>query len=332
VIDARRDTWLPPGARERGIDRAEVIDVPMTTRFRRVTARQSLLLHGPAGWGECAPFWDYGPQESAAWYASALKAATTPTPPALRTMIPVNVTVPAVDPEQAAAIASRGGCASAKVKVAEPGQQLTDDVARVVAVREALGPAAAIRVDANGAWDVDTAVSAIAAIDRAAGGLEYVEQPCAAVDDLAAVRRRVSVPIAADESVRRAEDPLAVARAGAADILIVKVAPLGGIRRALEIVAEAGLPAVVSSALETSIGIATGLALAAALPELDHGCGLATVALLCSDVVVSPLLPVGGMLPAGPVTVDEQALARVRADDDTWLRWRDRIEQIVAVR
>ena len=201
-------------------------------------------------------------------------------------------------PEQAHAIVLAGGCRTAKVKVAEPGQSLADDLARVEAVRDALGPGGLIRVDANGGWDVDAAVVAIAALDRAAGGLEYVEQPVASVEELAVVRRKVDVPIAADESIRRAEDPYRVRDLEAADIAVLKVQPLGGVRACLRIAEDIGLPVVVSSALETSMGIAAGVALAAALPELPHACGLATVQLLTDDVTLPSLLPVDGE-PAG---------------------------------
>ena len=199
-----------------------------------------------------------------------------PRPAARRELIAVNATVPAVAAADVPAVLARfDGCRTAKVKVAEPGQLLADDVARVRAVREAMGPEGRVRVDANGAWNVDEAEHAIHAL--AEFDLEYAEQPCATVDELAELRRRVKymgIPIAADESVRKAADPLAVARAGAADLLVIKAQPLGGVRRALEIVAEAGLPAVVSSALDTSVGLSMGVALAAALPQLDYDCGL----------------------------------------------------------
>ena len=175
--------------------------------------------------------------------------------------------MPAVDAARAHAIVRASGCRTAKVKVAEPGQSPTDDLHRVEAVRHALGPDGHVRIDANAAWDTDTAVRRIRDLDSAAAGLEYVEQPCATLEELAAVRRRIDVPIAADESIRRADDPLAVRLAGAADIAVLKVAPLGGVRAALEVAERCGLPVVVSSALETSVGIAAGVALAAALPD-----------------------------------------------------------------
>jgi O-succinylbenzoate synthase len=240
----------------------------------------------------------------------------------------VNVTVPAVGPEQAHAIVTAGGCRTAKVKVAEPGQRLADDEARVEAVRDAIGADGRIRIDANGAWDVPEAVAAIAALDRAAGGLEYVEQPCMAVEDLAAVRRQVDVPIAADESIRRAADPYRVRDLEAADIAVLKVQPLGGVRACLRIAEDIGLPVVVSSALETSIGIAAGVALAAALPELPYACGLATVQLLTDDVVVESLLPVDGVLPVRRPAVDESALLRLAASPDRIAHWEARLAEV----
>ncbi len=221
---------------------------------------------------------------------------------------------------------------TAKVKVAEPGQTLADDEARVEAVRDALGPGGRVRVDANGAWTIQEAVAAIAALDRAAGGLEYVEQPCAGVEDLAAVRRAVGVPIAADESIRRAADPYRVRDLEAADVAVLKVQPLGGVRACLRIAEEIGLPVVVSSALETSVGIAAGVALAAALPELPYACGLATVQLLEDDVVTTPLLPVDGALPVMRPVVDEVALARLAAPGERVRHWEARLAEVRAVR
>ena len=197
--------------------------------------------------------------------------------------------MPAVGPAQAWALVVRSnGCRTAKVKVGEPGQSLADDEARLEAVREALGPRGAIRIDVNGAVVGRPGGGAIPLLDRAAGGLEYVEQPVATVEDLAVVRRRVDVPVAADESIRRAEDPYRVRDLGAADVAVLKVQPLGGVRACLRIAEDIGLPVVVSSALETSVGIAAGVALAAALPELPLACGLATVQLLADDVVTRP--------------------------------------------
>jgi o-succinylbenzoate synthase len=306
-----------------------VVSIPMRTRFRGIDVREAVLLEGPAGWGEFSPFWDYGIEECRAWWAAAQEAVTVGFPAPVRERIPVNVTVPAVDGARAAAIvAGSSGCRTAKVKVAEPGQSEADDVERLEAVRDALGPGGRIRIDANAGWDLDTAVARLPLLDRAAGGLEYAEQPCESVEDLAALRRKVDVPIAADESVRRADDPLRVARLAAADIVVLKAQPLGGVRRCLDLADQCGLPVVVSSALETSVGIAMGVALAAALPELPYACGLATVQLLTDDVSDDPLLPVDGALPVRSVVPGRGRLRRLAAAPDRVEAWRQRIEGV----
>jgi O-succinylbenzoate synthase len=305
-----------------------VWSIPMRTRFRGITVREGALLRGQHGWGEWSPFLEYPPEVAEPWLRCAEEAMAGDWPAPLRMSVPVNVTVPAVGPERAHAIVLAGGCATAKVKVAEPGQGPADDEARLEAVRDALGPSGRIRVDANGGWDVVAAVAAIRLLDRAAGGLEYVEQPCPSVEDLAAVRRAVSVPIAADESIRRAADPYRVRDLEAADVAVLKVQPLGGVRACLRIAEDIGLPVVVSSAVESSVGIAAGVALAAALPELHHACGLATVQLLTDDVVTEPMLPVDGMLRVVRPEVDDAALARLAAPADRVAHWRDRLASV----
>ena len=306
-----------------------VFSIPMRTRFRGITVREGMLLRGDAGWGEFSPFLEYDATVAAPWLAAAREAADDGWPTALRERVPVNVTVPAVGPEQAAAVVRAShGCRTAKVKVAEPGQSLADEQARLEAVRDALGPGGRIRVDVNGLWSVDEAVTRIPLLDRAAGGLEYVEQPVMDVEDLALVRRRIDVPVAADESIRRAEDPYRVRDLHAADVAVLKVQPLGGVRACLRIAEDIGLPVVVSSALETSVGIAAGVALAAALPELPYACGLATVALLTDDVAVEPLLPHDGALPVVRPEVGEEALARTAAPPERERHWRDRLAGI----
>ncbi|MCP3421715.1 o-succinylbenzoate synthase [Nocardioides pinisoli] len=309
-------------------DDLHVFAIPLRTRFRGITVREGVLLRGAAGWGEWSPFLEYDDATARPWLACARETADLGWPAPVRDVVPVNVTVPATDPERAHAIVTAGGCRTAKVKVAERGQTLAEDEARVEAVRDALGPDGLVRVDANGAWDVDEAVRAIAALDRAAGGLEYVEQPVASVEDLAVVRRRVAVPIAADESIRRADDPYRVRDLEAADIAVLKVQPLGGVRACLRIAEDIGLPVVVSSAVESSVGIAAGVALAAALPELRHACGLATVQLLTDDVVAEPMLPVDGMLRVTRPEVDDAALARLGAAADRVAHWRGRLASV----
>src|SRR5215470_10194923 len=269
--------------------------IPMPVRFRGITVREGALIAGPAGWGEFSPFAEYGPRACARWLACALEAACSGWPEPVRDRVAVNVTVPAVSPRRAREIVAGSGCRTAKVKVAEAGQSDADDIARVEAVRDAIGPAGRVRVDANGAWTVGQAERMLAAL--APFGLEYAEQPCATLGELAELRRRTGVPVAADESIRRAEDPLAVRVAGAADIVVLKAQPLGGVRAALRVAAECGLPVVVSSAVESSVGLAAGVALAAALPRLEYDCGLGTTQLLTGDVTDAPLLPEAGTLP-----------------------------------
>jgi o-succinylbenzoate synthase len=307
-----------------------VVALPLRTRFRGITTRELALVEGPAGWGEFCPFVEYDDAEARAWWACAREAAHDGWPAPVRERVEVNATVPAVGPEHAHRIVTASGARTAKVKVAEKGQDASDDLARVEAVRDALGPDGRVRVDANGGWDVDGAVAAIRALARAAGGLEYVEQPCASVEELAAVRRRVDVAVAADESIRRAEDPLRVARAEAADVAVLKVAPLGGVRASLRVAEQIGLPCVVSSAVESSVGLAAGLALAGALPELPYACGLGTADLLAADVVAAPLHPVAGVLavPRRPPEPDADLLVTYAADPGTRDRWTARLRRV----
>lgn len=306
---------------------SRVVSLPMTTRFRGITVREAVLIEGPFGWTEFSPFVEYDDEEATAWLRAAIDFGWRAAPEPLRDRIPVNATVPAVPADQVPAVLARfPGTRTAKVKVAERGQTLTDDVERVRAVRDALGAEGRVRVDANALWNLDEAEHAIHAL--APFDLEYVEQPCATVDELAELRRRIrymGIPIAADESVRKAADPLAVAKAGAADIVIVKAQPLGGVHAARRIVAEAGLPAVVSSALDTSVGIAMGAHLAAALPELEFDCGLGTVALFAQDVADEPLRPVDGSIPVVRPSVSSARLDELQADPERTQWWLDRL-------
>ena len=298
-----------------------VVALPMRVPFRGVTTREAVLVRTERGWGEFAPFVEYDDREAARWLAAALEGTDWPAP--VRSTVPVNATVPAVPAAQVADVLARfPGCTTAKVKVAQAAQSLQDDVDRVAAVRE-LVPT--VRVDANAAWTVDQAVTAI----RALGELEYVEQPCATVEDLAAVRRRVSTRIAADESIRKATDPLLVARKEAADVVVLKVAPLGGVHAALRVAADCGLPVVVSSALDTSIGIRAGVALAAALPELPFACGLATTSLLGGDVVSPSLDGHGGSIAVRDVVPDPELLERFRAPADRERWWGERLARVL---
>ena len=306
-----------------------VVSIPMRVRFRGVLHREIALFAGPSGWGEFSPFLEYAAPEASRWLAAAVDAAWGAWPAPVRAAVPVNATVPAVAaPEVAPVLARYDGCRTAKVKVAEAGQGLADDASRVAAVRDVMGADAFVRVDANGGWSVDDAVSAITAL--APYDLEYVEQPCATVEELVELRKRlarngIDVQIAADESIRKAEDPLRVARLGAADVAVVKVAPLGGVSAALRIATEAALPTVVSSAIDSSVGIAAGVALAAALPELPFACGLGTLELMAGDVALDPLVPQGGSLDIRRPEPDPALLGQHRADADRERWWRERV-------
>lgn len=300
------------------LERLHVVALPMRVRFRGITTREVALIDGPAGWGEFGAFVEYAPAEAAHWLAAGIEAAYGPPPPPRRDRIPINATVPAVSAAEVPEVLSRfPGAGTAKVKVAEPGQTLADDVARVNAVR-ALVPT--VRVDANGGWTVEQAAAL-----TGEGPLEYLEQPCATVEELAALRARVDVPIAADESIRKADDPLAVVRAGAADIAVLKVAPLGGVSALLDIAAQIDVPVVISSALDSAVGIAAGLSAAAALPVLRHACGLGTGGLFVADVA-EPAMPKDGFLPVGPVTPDPARLSALRAPAPRRQWWLDRVE------
>ncbi|MTJ66872.1 o-succinylbenzoate synthase [Nocardia seriolae] len=303
----------------------------MRTRFRGITVREGMLIPGPNGWGEFCAFPEYDDREAAAWLATAVEQATLGWPEPVRDRVPVNCIVPAVGPERAREIVIASGCRTAKVKGADHPDSRREDLDRVATVRDALGPGGAVRVDANAVWDADTAVARIREIDRAAGGLEYVEQPCRTIEELARVRKQVDVRIAADESIRRAEDPLRVAVAGAADVAVLKCTPLGGVRRALEVADAAGLPCLVSSALETSVGLAAQIALAGALPHLDFACGLDTLSLLTGDVVTEPLRPIDGYLqvPRSAPTPDPELLERYRHPDSERVDWwRQRLARV----
>jgi O-succinylbenzoate synthase len=304
------------------LDRLHVVALPMRLRFRGIMTREVALIEGPVGWGEFGAFLEYEPPEAAAWLASAIEAAYEPPPGTHRDRIPINATVPAVPALQVPEVLARfPGVRTAKVKVAEPGQTLTNDIDRVEVVR-ALVPN--VRVDANGGWTVDEAVTAADAL-TATGPLEYLEQPCKTVEELAELRRRVDVPIAADESIRKADDPLRVVRAGGADVAVLKVAPLGGVSKVLEIAGQIGIPVVVSSALDSAVGIARGLLAAGALPDLRYACGLGTGSLFIDDVI-EPKPPVDGYLPVAPVTPDPARLQALAAAPERRQWWIDRVK------
>lgn len=307
--------------------------MPLRVRFRGVEHREALLFEGPNGWAEWSPFLEYPAAEAAVWLAGALDFAYGSVPELRTDAVNVNATLPAVAPEQVRAVLEPfGQFEVVKIKVAEAGQSHNDDLARIRAVRDQY-PDARIRLDANGGFDLKAAERMAIAMMQFGVPLEYFEQPVSSVAELAELRSRVAgygVKVAADESIRKNTDPLEVARLQAADIVVVKAQPLGGVGRALELVKQAGLPAVVSSALETSVGLAMGVQLAAALGS-PYAAGLGTATLLAEDVTDDPLLPVAGKLPVRRVAPSEERLQRLAASPERRQWWLQRLAEAHAL-
>ena len=255
-----------------------VISLPTKTNFRGINHREVALFEGPQGWAEFSPFLEYDDSECAPWLACAIEAATVAAPTQLRSSIKVNATMPALNSESEVAriLATFPGCSTVKIKVGTNHEQ---DLARIASVRK-LQPEAKIRIDVNGLWSVDQATQFL----EVCGEIEYVEQPCATIEELRELKKRIDVTIVGDEIVRKSSDPFEVDLVGAVDVLMLKVQPLGGIVRATKLAQHHKLPVVVSSALESAVGISYGLKLAASLPDLKYACGLATGSLLSSNV------------------------------------------------
>jgi len=318
---------ITPEIREQILGTAKVLAIPMRTKFRGLTTREVLLFEGPNGWAEWSPFTEYEDEEASIWLKAAIEWAFGDIPKTDVKTIKVNATLPAVK-DVKAALAPFGKFEVVKIKVAEPGQLLQEDLDRIHQVREHY-PDARIRLDANGNWDIETALKIAKIIYQENIPLEYLEQPVKTIAEMAELKLKLqefNIKIAADESVRKVSDPLAVAQANAADILVLKVAPLGGINNALRIANEAGLPVVVSSALETSVGISMGVHLAA-LINSEYASGLATAALLKEDVTETPLIPINGEIPAGRVEVSESKLQKLGATNERVESWMKRLER-----
>ena len=319
------------------LDRAHVVALPMAVRFRGITTREALLIDGPAGWGEFAPFVEYGDRESAAWLRAGLEAAYQGYQGldlgdrAVR----INGTVPAVAASEVEGVLERfPGVSTFKIKVAEKGQTLIDDLARITAVHTHR-PDAELRVDANGGWSVDEVVQAAEALAEAAGGmLRYIEQPCMTVEELVEVRRRTDVPVAADESIRKAADPYRVAELDAADVAVTKVAPLGGVHNTLTIakdLAAHNMSITVASALDTAVGIGVGLIAAKAVETTGtsiavNAAGLGTQRLFVEDVAERQELR-HGCLEAAPCVPDPDRLAALAAPGERKDFWFDRLRR-----
>ena len=301
-----------------------VIALPMKTNFRGITEREVALFQGEYGWAEFSPFLEYGDQESARWLQCTIEAATSASGPRLRERIAVNGTIPATNDAKVieSLVASYPGVTTYKVKV---GDNLAEDIARLARIRS-LGRKVNIRIDVNGSWTVDQALTNLYAMYEEVGAFEYVEQPCATVEEMRELKSKIHIPlkIAADEVIRKAEDPFAIDLSGAADILMLKVQPLGGIARSLAIAEHHQLPVVVSSALESAVGIRYGLELAASVPELSFDCGLATGALIERDV--GSLAIIDGEIEISDLNVELDGLD-VTADRYEW--WQNRVMRCV---
>ncbi len=303
----------------------QVVALPLKSKFRGITMREVALFQGPAGWGEFAPFLEYDDRESSTWLLSAIDAATNPAPMAHRGLVKVNATLPALNSakEIEELLQSFAGCDTVKIKV---GENLGEDILRVARVR-ALLPKVKLRLDVNGGWSVAEALIALYEIYEKVGPLEYVEQPCATLEELRLLKEKlvIEIKITGDEVIRKAKDPFAIDLQGAVDVLMLKVAPLGGITRAREIGAHHKLPMVVSSALDSAVGISYGLQLAASLPSLDYACGLATGQLLSADIAALPLK--NGELAVHSVSPDADLLAKYAVPVERLTWWKERTKR-----
>jgi O-succinylbenzoate synthase len=313
---------------QRLLDAAVPFALPLRRTFRGVDVREGMLIEGPAGWGEFAPFADYSPQAAARWLASAIEAAFEGWPEPLREFVEVNAIIPELSADEAEELAREAvarGCSTIKIKV---GGSPDLDLARIAAVRDVLdaafGPSVGrIRLDANAQWNRDQAIAMLERCTRY--GIEYAEQPCSSLADLAVVRQETGVRIAVDEGIRTSDDPGSLELGDAADIAIIKPATLGGVRASLELASALGMPVVVSGAMDSSVGLGTALALAGALPELSLASGLGTGALLADDLVAHPVVPTAGRLSIGRIQPDATALERARARVTDPRPWRDRL-------
>jgi O-succinylbenzoate synthase len=320
---------ITPEIKEQILATAKVLAIPMRTKFRGLTTREVLLFEGPNGWAEWSPFTEYEDEEASIWLKAAIEWAFGDIPKTDVKTIKVNATLPAVK-DVRAALAPFGKFEVVKIKVAEPGQTLQDDLDRIHQVREHY-PDARIRLDANGNWDIETSLKIAKTIYQENVPLEYLEQPVRTIAEMAELKLKLqefNIKIAADESVRKVSDPLAVAQANAADILVLKVAPLGGINNALAIAKEAGLPVVVSSALETSVGISMGAHLAALIGS-EYASGLGTAALLAADVTDTPLIPKDGEIEIAGINLDEDLMQKIQALEDRTSWWRHRLNRVL---
>jgi O-succinylbenzoate synthase len=311
---------------------AKVVSIPLRTKFRGLTERELLVFEGPNGWSEWAAFTEYEDEEAATWLQAAIEWGYEKVPEPIRKQVPVNAILPAVPSEEVAKVLGRAGkFATVKIKVAEPKQTIADDLARILEVRN-LYPDVKLRLDANGGYIVSQALELLAELESNSIDLEFFEQPVATIADLAELRVEITkrghkVKIAADESVRRASDPLAVELAGAADLLVLKSAPLGGINSALAIANSSQLEICASSAMQSSIGLAAELHFAGCLPELNYDAGLGTGFLFGGDLTADRLIPENGVLELRRPEINTSSLDILKAEDHRFDWWIARLER-----
>ncbi len=307
-------TWID-------FDNAPIVAIGLTDELDGGTVYEGMLVEGPQGWGEFSAPRDCDDRRAARWLTAAIEVGTVGWPDPVRGRVPVAVTVPAVGAARARQIVEESGCGSAAVRVAGGS---ADDLARLEAVRDALGPGGSVRAVAGGGWDTDTAAAVIPELDRAAGGLEFVVAPSGSLDEIASLRGKIEVPVAVEQSWRDAEDPLGRQLAGAADVVVLRVGAMGGVRRAMRVADECGLPTVVAAAPQSTIGLCGALALAGALPENRYACEVAAT-LMAGDVVSASraLRPDGGSLPVSPMPPgpDPEQVARLTVTDPTEVAW-----------
>jgi O-succinylbenzoate synthase len=311
---------------------AKVVSIPLRTKFRGLTERELLVFEGPNGWSEWAAFTEYEDEEAATWLQAAIEWGYETIPEPVRKQVPVSAILPAVPTEEVAKVLGRAGkFATVKIKVADPKQSISDDIARVLEVRS-LYPEVKLRLDANGGFTVTQALELIAELTSNSIFLEFFEQPVESIAELAELRveiarRGLDLRIAADESVRRSSDPLAVELAGAADLLVLKSAPLGGVNAALEVANTTTLQVCASSAMQSSIGLAAELHFAACLPELNYDAGLGTGYLFGGDLSADRLIPENGIIELRRPEINTSALDILRAEDHRFDWWVARLER-----
>jgi O-succinylbenzoate synthase len=314
------------------VSTAKVVSIPLRTKFRGLTERELLVFEGSNGWSEWAAFTEYEDQEAAIWLQAAIEWAFEQVPEPVRKQVPVNAILPAVPANEVAKVLGRAGkFSTVKIKVADPKQTAADDLARILEVRN-LHADVKLRLDANGGYTVSQALDLISELANNSIGVEFFEQPVATIAELSELRveiakRGLKLKIAADESVRRSSDPLAVELAGAADLLVLKSAPLGGIASALAVANSSQLEICASSAMQSSIGLAAELHFASCLPELNYDAGLGTGYLFGGDLTADRLIPENGVLELRRPDINTSSLDILKAEDHRFDWWIARLER-----